>query len=166
MFRVLDIVDLDKWNSNVRVIPEEGKSMKKKTNFRFKMDTEAFVSIWAETVYGVGPNDWRAFVLGSFAYFSIPGLPGGKALAEEFGADAIAKWSEDDKYAFLSERCYNKCTGIRRKVKETEDYDIPMPDGYKSRGGKSASTRTTPARIKKVMELVRRKAEAKKKAEG
>ena len=140
------------------------------------MDTEAFCTVWAEHM-GTD-NQWRAFVLHCFSMFAIDND------GNEFEYHGYEYWSDhradgepahrmaitlpvesmpytdDQKYQFLSEKCYAKCQNIKSKiassgagtakdktneaqkqaakaVRKARGEKIRYPDGYLSRSGKT-----------------------------
>jgi len=116
--------------------------MPPKKNKRFSMDTASFATIWANHLKSSKSNDWKTFVLACFDRFT-----GGSEFSNKEMLQAEdknwAKWSDDQKYTFLSERCYSKCIGINRRLALAEKPAPQLPTGYKDRAGKKASKRIT-----------------------
>ncbi len=109
---------------------------------RFQMDTGSFAHIWKNHIGKSKSNDWKTFVLACFERFTGGSEYSNKQMlqAEDKG---WGKWDDDKKYSFLSERCYSKAIGINRRLALAEKQVQPLPNGYKDRAGKKASTRIT-----------------------
>jgi len=127
--------------------------MAKKTNediARFRMNTAAFVMIWRNHLAKPGADNWKKFVLACFERFS----------REKYNMDTLtninkmwpAKMSEDDKYEFISERCYSKCMTIRTKLRKDKNYEVSLPSGYLSRTGAKKAARVTTEDIMNIFE--------------
>jgi hypothetical protein len=106
---------------------------------RYRMGTAGFVMIWRNHIANPQADDWKKFVLACFERFS----------RERYNMDTLTttdplwptKWQDDDKYEFLSERCYSKCMTIRTKLRKAKDYDVSLPEGYLSRTGRKKAAR-------------------------
>jgi len=105
---------------------------------RFRMDTRKFVELWKKAIsdpLGTGTrvldeNDWRTFVLSCFALFSTqPHNQEVLATDPEFQNSGT-----DAEYLYLSDRCYSKCTTIRRRLRKIGN-DVALPHGYRNRPG-------------------------------
>jgi hypothetical protein len=100
---------------------------------RFRMDTAGFVVIWRNHINHPKADDWKAFVLNCFERFA----------REKYNMDELSQqdplwptqWKDEEKYEFLSERCYSKCMTIKGKLKREKSYSVDLPDGYLSRTG-------------------------------
>ena len=130
--------------------------MPKKTNediARFRMNTAAFVMIWRNHIAKPDADNWKKFVLACFERFS----------REKYNQDTLVniniawagggrKMSDDEKYEFLSERCYSKCMTIRTKLRKDKNYEVSLPTGYLSRTGAKKAARVTTEDIMNIFE--------------
>ncbi len=109
---------------------------------RFQMDTATFVSIWRNHTAKSDNDEWKKFVLNCFERFTSGNEHKNKQTLLEHDKN-WTKWKDDEKYEYLSEKCYSKCIGIKRRMKEEHDYDATLPKGYLTRGGSGAGKRLT-----------------------
>lgn len=110
---------------------------------RFVMDTATFISIWRNHINHDAAKDetaWRRFVINIFDRFTGTNEIKNRQLMLEVDAK-WAKWDDDAKYAYLSEKAYSKCITIKRKLKKEQNFDVGLPNGYLSRNGTKASKR-------------------------
>ena len=114
---------------------------------RFKADTAAFCSIWAAHLNG--KDMWNKFVLNCFDRFTRENEFNNRELLHNEDKQ-WKKWTDDQKYKFLSERCYSKAIAIQRSQKKKEGIDVPLPDGYLTRKGSGGSKRLTSGDIRKI----------------
>ena len=111
---------------------------------RFQMDSATFAHIWNAHTSNDEKNDWHRFVINCFDRFS-----GSKeayninTLNSDPATEGWSNWEDDDKYLYLSDRCYAKCMSLRAMVKKETGKVIDLPNGYKSRNGKKSSKRVT-----------------------
>ena len=105
---------------------------------RFRMDTASFVTIWRNHIAKPDADNWKKFVLACFERFYRDGN-NMKSLTSVNKGGTIGM-TDDDKYLFLSERCYSKCMTIRTKLKK-EGFVVDLPEGYLSRTGAKKSKR-------------------------
>ena len=107
---------------------------------RFKMDTASFISIWKNHM---GKDDmWKKFVLNCFDRFTAENEFNNRELCHK--EDGKWKnWEDEQKYNFLSERCYSKAIAIQRTLDKNEGFKPALPDGYLSRKGSGTSKRLT-----------------------
>lgn len=115
---------------------------KGKPSSRFVMDTASFVTVWKNHLNKAESNEWRKFVLALFARFTGGSEFKNKNMLQELDK-GWAKWTDDAKYEFLSDKCYSKCISIKRRVKSEQDYDVALPSGYLTRNGSGAGKRIT-----------------------
>lgn len=116
----------------------------KKNNPRsrgYKLESGMFIKLWSQRMRDEKKDkdtsgSWRIFVLQVFeasAYinadrgFTFPGSP--------------THMSDDDKYDLLSERCWTKASGIKKKVAKHKS--IELPTGSDARKGISLTKRAT-----------------------
>ena len=108
----------------------------------FVMNTAGYCEIWKNHLRKSGADDWRRFVLTCFKRFT-DGTQVGNLLVVKASDAKWKSWTEDKQYTFLSDRCYSKCIGIQRKLKNKESLSIDLPQGYKDRNGKSTKRLST-----------------------
>ena len=118
---------------------------------RFTMDTASFVTVWRNHINKPESNEWRKFVLACFDRFTGGQEYRNKETLKQEDND-WQKWDDDDKYKYLSDRCYSKCITIKRRMKEEQDYDVTLQSGYLTRNGSGASKRLTSEGIKNLFE--------------
>jgi hypothetical protein len=118
----------------------------KEKQIRFRMDTEAFISIWVNHCSSPSADDWKRFVGNCFERFTEETEKYNRAQLDEHDANWGA-WTDDVEYEFLSERCYAKCMTVRSKLMKDKGFEPPMPMGYKSRNGSKAPKRITTDRM-------------------
>ena len=96
------------------------------------MESRAFCEIWRNVIthYDGGDNDWRVFVLLCWKRFEADN----QHTIGFFDAAGTSFDTDDEKYAFLSERCYSKCSTIKRGLKAV-GVTVEYPSGYRSRNG-------------------------------
>lgn len=127
--------------------------MPKGTPKRFQMDTSSYVSVWRNHINKPDSNEWRRFVVACFKRFT-----GGTEFKNKEMLQAHdkswTKWTDDEMYAFLSDKCYSKCISIKRRLKEEQDYDVSLPSGYLTRNGSGSGKRITSEGIKGLFEGV------------
>tara|TARA_R100000664_G_C2757760_1_gene146163 strand:+ start:4031 stop:4426 length:396 start_codon:yes stop_codon:yes gene_type:complete len=116
---------------------------------RFRMDTEAFVTIWRNHIANPKADDWKVFVLNCFERFSPEDYNTGELNDHD---DKWTDWSDDQQYEFLSERCYSKCMTIKGKLKREKNYNVELPDGYLSRAGTKKRKRVSLDDIANIFE--------------
>jgi len=111
---------------------------------RFQMDTATFLSIWNNHMPSVMDTDdaWRRFVLNLFERYTEGTEYRNMETLKEEDPD-WKKWDESKKYAYLSDKAYSKCIGIKRRVKDDKNIIIPLPKGYLTRNGTRTSKRLT-----------------------
>ena len=114
----------------------------KKKRIKFSMETRAFATIWRNHTTHPESDNWRAFVLACWERYTREGNDGNRE-GLTTNDKSWTKWSDDQQYAFLSERCYAKCITIRRKLKSEKGINVDLPDGYKDRAGKRVSKRVS-----------------------
>ena len=114
----------------------------KKTRIKFSMNTGVFCEIWRNHISHPGADNWEKFVLNCFERFSGSGSKSNIATLTSVDA-AWKKWNKEKQYEFLSERAYAKCINIQRKLRQEENLNIDLPDGYKQRKGKTTTRLTT-----------------------
>ena len=120
--------------------------MPPKTKKRFSLDTRTFATIWHN--HNQKGKDWKTFVMNVFERFSTGNELSNQAML--LGHDKNwKKWSDDQKYEFISERCYSKCIGIRNKQAKIGN-NVNLPSGYKQRKGTVGSSRPTPGEIGEI----------------
>ena len=124
---------------------------KDKPSSRFVMDTASFVSVWRNHINNPDKDEWRKFVLNCFDRFTGGTEFKNKSMLQSHDAK-WTKWSEDEKYGFLSDKCYSKCISIKRRLKEEQDYDVSLPSGYLTRNGSGSGKRITSEGIKGLFE--------------
>ncbi len=124
---------------------------KGKPTSRFVMDTSSFVSVWRNHNNKPESNEWRKFVLACFDRFTGGSEFKNKNMLQETDK-GWTKWTDDQKYEFLSEKCYSKCISIKRRLKEEQDYDVSLPSGYLTRKGSGSGKRITSEGIKNLFE--------------
>ena len=107
---------------------------------RFKMDTQAFISIWKNHMEG--EDKWNSFVLKCFERFTRENEFNNRELIHN-DDKAWKKWTDEQKYAFLSERCYSKAIAIARTMEKKGGYKVALPDGYLTRKGSGGNKRLT-----------------------
>lgn len=136
---------------------------------KFKMNTSAFLILWKAHMNG--EDKWKDFVVACFddfakdndgyvsAYFGYGDFnPEKVSHVMEISTSDLTHHTYDQKYNFLSEKVYAKCSNLRSKMvntKQTEDEktalrkQIKLPDGYLSRdgSGKKTSTKITPDKM-------------------
>ena len=115
---------------------------KNKPSSRFVMDTASFVTVWKNHLNKPDSNEWRNFVINCFERFTGGTEFKNKTMLQELET-GWTKWTDDQKYEFLSDKCYSKCISIKRRVKSEQDYDVALPNGYLSRNGSGSSKRIT-----------------------
>ncbi len=121
---------------------------------RFQMDTATFAHIWKNCISNEEKNDWRIFVAACFNRFSEKTETYNiNTLNSDPDTEGWSNWEDTDKYQYLSDRCYAKCMSMRASVKKETGKELTLPDGYKSRNGTKASTRTTAADIANIFGL-------------
>ena len=125
--------------------------MAKTKQRRFLVDTATFVSIWRNHINHdsdepAGDTQWRRFVLNCFDRFTSTNEHKNKqTLLDE--DRSWGKWSDDQKYMYLNEKCYSKCISIRRRLRKETGYTPELPNGYLARNGTTPSKRLTAADI-------------------
>ncbi len=124
---------------------------KGKPSSRFQMDTASFVSVWRNHINHADNNEWRKFVLNCFDRFTGGSEFKNKNMLQEHDK-GWNKWTDDQKYEFLSDKCYSKCISIKRRLKEEQDYDVGLPSGYLTRNGSGSGKRITSEGIKGLFE--------------
>lgn len=107
---------------------------------RFRMETGAFVTVWRNHISHPKADDWKTFVSNCFERFS----------EVESNKDSLTesdpkwtKWTKEQSYSFLSERCYSKCMTIKGKLKREKQMDVDLPEGYLNRTGERRSKRVS-----------------------
>ena len=127
---------------------------KTKKTLRFQMDSEAFASIWSNHISHPGADSWRKFVINCFERFSENSESYNiNTLNSDPECEGWASWGDDEKYNYLSERCYAKCMALRAKFKKDTGKEIPMPNGYKTRKGTKAPKRITSDRLAEIFHM-------------
>jgi hypothetical protein len=116
--------------------------MAKETKRRFQIDTESFVTVWANHLKKPASNDWKKFVLAVFARFTGGNEYKNMETLSEHDKN-WKKWTDDQKYEYLSEKCYSKCIAIKRRLRDEKNKNVDLPNGYKERTGSRASKRIT-----------------------
>ena len=108
---------------------------------RFSMDTRAFTAIWKTHIEKDSANDWRKFVLAVFERFTSGNELSNQAYMLDMDK-TWKKWSDDQKYSFMSEKAYSKAIIIRRNLKEM-NVEVDLPNGYRERNGSKSARVTT-----------------------
>jgi hypothetical protein len=119
-----------------------GKKEEKPKRIKFSMETRSFATIWRNHTSHPGKDNWRAFVLACYERYTRDGNTGNRAALKD-SDESWDKWTDDQQYGFLSERCYAKCITIRRKLKTEKGLSVELPEGYKDRDGKKVSKRVS-----------------------
>jgi hypothetical protein len=108
---------------------------------RFAQSSAAFCELWNNVLTGNDSStdtDWYRFVLHCFERFApLNGAACGWHVLNIGPLD-----TDGQKYAFLSDRVYSKCSTIKRGLKKV-GISVDYPDGYLSRSGKAKSARPT-----------------------
>ena len=119
---------------------------------RFGIQTAAFCEIWNNTIKASAPasgTKWRSFVINVFERFtSGPSEAKNQAYMnnpDNEDAKGWKTWSDDQKYNFMSERCYSKAVGIRARLRKAGVVPVTfdLPDGYKERNPSAGVKRLT-----------------------
>jgi len=114
----------------------------KKTRIKFSMNTGVFCEIWKNHLSSPDADNWERFVLNCFERFSRADRKSNQATLTSVDS-TWKKWKKEQQYDFLSERAYAKCINIQRKLRQEENLNIDLPDGYKQRKGKTTTRLTT-----------------------
>ena len=88
---------------------------KNKPSSRFVMDTASFVTVWKNHLNKPDSNEWRNFVINCFERFTGGTEFKNKTMLQELET-GWTKWTDDQKYEFLSDKCYSKCISIKRRI--------------------------------------------------
>ena len=116
--------------------------MPSKSRLTFSMNTGAFCTIWRNHLGKHGADNWTKFVLACFKRFTEASCTRNIANLKTLNP-TWKRMTDDQKFEFLSERCYAKAVTIQRKLRQEEDLTIALPDGYKTRKGKTTTRLTT-----------------------
>jgi hypothetical protein len=126
--------------------PQETKT---DSNPRWKMPTVRFLSVWKLNMDKT--DSWNRFVVMCFDEFEKdnPNYSDDYKGYDEWNPKQEAKTmsvdkknTDEEKYQFLSEKCYSKCQSLRSKmVKKNPEISkrIRLPDGYLRRAGEKTS---------------------------
>ena len=104
---------------------------------RFSMPSIAFCEKWVEANKKDSDDAWKTFVYSCWIDFSV--LNAEMLNETEKGWKS---WSDDQVQSWLGEKCYTKCSLLRKKFK-AKGKDVPFPKGYLNRGGKKPSKRVS-----------------------
>jgi hypothetical protein len=107
---------------------------------RFLMDSAGFIEIWTKYNDNESNDDWRKFVLRCFHEFTKEGETKNAVNLASYD-EGWKAWNDDTKYTFLSDKCYTKCIGIKRRLMKDKNYEVLLPRGYLTRAGKKTTSR-------------------------
>jgi len=103
----------------------------------FRIEKRAFLQLWANNIQT--SSDWKSFIANCWDRFA-PDNMNRDDNPFVFTIKDI-KSNRDAQYSFLSERVYQKCSKIRKEMKEAGFEQPNYPAGYLERKGKKTNAR-------------------------